>query len=264
MSAMSAEAPHIFSPAYYERLREIEDQHWWSVGMREIAGAIVRPFLPRGPLEILDAGCGTGAMLGWLRGLSGGRPVHGIDLSADAVEHCRRRGEGQVRVGSVLDLPYPDGSFDLVHSGDVLQHLPTADGPARAIEECRRVLKPGGLLLLRTNARPGAGGACGERYQRFDRPTLERILVHAGFECLRLSYVNCLPSLLGEVAAAVRTRRDGPRSDGGLQIRPYSPRLAWLNRAMLSVLRLESWYLGRLGSSLPYGHTLLCVARRPR
>lgn len=262
MSAAPAEEPRIFSPAYYERLREVEDRHWWSIGMREIERALLRPFLPEGPLDVLDAGCGTGAMLAWLRGLSGGRPVHGIDLSEDAVEHCRRRGEGQARLGSVLDLPYPDGSFDLVHSGDVLQHLPTSEGPARALAEFRRVLRPGGLLYVRANARPGAAGACGESYQRFDRGALEAMVARAGLELLRASYVNCLPSLLDEARAALRS---GARlGDEGLRIRPHPPHLGWLNRAMLLVLRLESWYLEHLGRSLPYGHTLACVARRPR
>lgn len=263
MSASPAQAPHIFSPAYYERLRAIEDRHWWPAGMRRVAEAMVRPFLPAGPLATLDAGCGAGSTLGWLRRLSG-EPAHGVDLSSDAIAHCHRRGEPRTVVGSVLDLPYRDGSFDLVHSADVLQHLETAGGPRQALEECRRVLKAGGLLLLRTNARPGASGACGDRYQRFDRHVLVRMLADVRIDCLRLTYANCLPSLAAEVVASLPRRREPEQGDHGLRIAPYPPRLAWLNRAMLLVLRMEAWYVGRLGSSLPYGHTLLCVARRPR
>src|ERR1700732_3397154 len=102
--------PQIFSPAYYDRLFEIEDRHWWSLGMREIEGALLRAYLPSRALDILDSGCGTGAMLTWFEKFSGGRQVVGIDLAPEAVTYCTRRGHTRVELGSVVELPFADAS----------------------------------------------------------------------------------------------------------------------------------------------------------
>lgn len=269
MTSAAAENPRVFSPEYYDRLREIEDRHWWSIGMREIELRLLRRHLPPRPLDILDAGCGTGIMLECLETLAGGRPVTGVDLAPEAIEHCRRRGRGRwnVRLGSVTELPFPEGSFDLVHSGDVLQHLPVDGGPERALAESRRVLRPGGALFVRTNAEPSTAGRKGTDYQRFDTTILRGMVEGAGFAVLRISYVNFLPSLWAELRARRRGREahvhhHGPE-DTGLRIRLYPPHLEWLNRTMLALLRAEAWHLASVGGSLPFGHTQVCLARRP-
>lgn len=254
--------PRIFSAAYYDRLRDVEDRHWWARGMREIEERILRAHRNPGPLDVLDAGCGTGAALVWLRRIAAGGTVSAIDLAPEAVAHCRLRGEHEVREGSVLDLPWPDASFDLVHSADVLQHLPVAGGPARALAEAHRVLRPGGSILVRTNARPSGGLCAGPDYQRFDGPALRRLLEQAGFAVERLTYVNFLPSLLAEARERLRPQR--PAGDHGLRVRPYAPALGWLDRALGAVLAAEARYLARPGRSLPFGHTTIAVARRQR
>src|SRR5205823_5341194 len=146
--------PKIYTHAYYQRLREVEDRHWWSRGMRTIARALLEPFLPPGqPWDILDAGCGTGVTLDWLGRLGiSGRAV-GIDISPHALTFCRSRNQTDLSLASLLDLPFPDGSFDLITCLDVLQHLPLPDGDLRGLQECHRVLKPGGILFVRSNAR---------------------------------------------------------------------------------------------------------------
>jgi SAM-dependent methyltransferase len=266
MTEEGAEHPKVFSPAYYDRLYEIEDRHWWSVGMREIEGAVLRAHLPGGPLDVLDAGCGTGVMLDWLATFAGDRPVRGVDLAPEAIEYCRRRGHGLARLGSVTDLPYDDRSFDLVHSGDVLQHLPVRGGPERAVAESWRVLRPGGHLFVRTNARPRGGGPAGPDYQRFDRARLCHLVEGGGFIVLLASYVNCAPSLATELREWLHPppgRPAGQAQDTGLRIRLDERERGWRSALLLRMLRGEGWMLARLGIRLPFGHTLVCLARRP-
>lgn len=266
MSADGAENPKVFSPAYYDRLYEIEDRHWWSIGMREIEGALLRAHLPPPPLDVLDAGCGTGVMLDWLAAFAGERPLQGIDLAPQAIEYCRRRGHGLARLGSVGELPYGDCSFDLVHSGDVLQHLPVEGGPERAMAESWRVLRPAGHLFVRTNACPSAAGPAGRDYQRFDRVGLCRLVERAGFTVLLASYVNCLPSLVAELREKLcppPKRPAGHAGDPGLRIQLDETGHGWRSALLLRLLRAEGWALATMGPRLPFGHTLVCLARRP-
>jgi SAM-dependent methyltransferase len=257
------EDPRIFSRLYYDRLFQIEDSHWWSIGMREIEGSILRAYLPDRQLDILDAGSGTGVMLTWLERLSRGGKLCGIDLAPDAIAYCKTRGHTQLGLGSVTELPFAEASFDLIHSGDVLQHLPPDSGPRRALSEAWRVLRPSGFLFVRTNSRPGRSKICSAQYQHFDRARVNRLMRAAGFTPIVSSYVNCLPSVVGEAKSLLRrARKSEQHGDQGLAIKLYPPHLSWLNRFMLSEVRCESFILNRIGVRLPFGHTVVCLARR--
>jgi 2-polyprenyl-3-methyl-5-hydroxy-6-metoxy-1,4-benzoquinol methylase len=98
--------------------------------------------------EVLDAGCGTGwgtAVLA--RG--GAARVVGVDVSEIAVKHGQHDlGDlAELRVGDLCALDLPDTSFDLVVCFEAIEHL---DDPSSALDHLRRVLRPGGLLLVST------------------------------------------------------------------------------------------------------------------
>lgn len=109
--------------------------------------------------DVLEIGVGMGAdHLEWAR--SGPRTLTGIDLTQRAVDFTRRRLEihglsSDVRTGDAENLPFPDASFDIVYSWGVLHHSP--DTP-RAIEEVRRVLRPGGRAAVMVYHRPALLG----------------------------------------------------------------------------------------------------------
>jgi SAM-dependent methyltransferase len=100
--------------------------------------------------RVLEVGLGYGTVAELL--VRAGADYHGIDIADGPVAMARARLERvpgaraeQVRQGSALDLPFPDRSFDRVVSIGCLHH--TGD-LARAVSEVRRVLRPGGELLL--------------------------------------------------------------------------------------------------------------------
>lgn len=98
--------------------------------------------------RVLDVGCGAGTDL--VRFARGGAIASGVDLSAAAIELARanvaQQGlEADLREADAAHLPYGDETFDLVFAHGVVQY--SAD-PAGVIEECWRVLKPGGEAIV--------------------------------------------------------------------------------------------------------------------
>lgn len=96
----------------------------------------------------LDVGCGQGAYVARMREL--GFDVSGIDASAGQVRLAARNvgGDGIVTVGSALDIPAADATFDFLYIINVLHHLNSVEDQRRAFAELFRVLKPGGLLFV--------------------------------------------------------------------------------------------------------------------
>jgi ubiquinone/menaquinone biosynthesis C-methylase UbiE len=102
-------------------------------------------------LDLLDVGCGPGTLtVDFARLLSPGRVV-GMDRSEEVLATARRHAvEEGVEVtfesGDVYALGYDDASFDVVHAHQVLQHL---GNPVAALNEMRRVTRPGGIVAVR-------------------------------------------------------------------------------------------------------------------
>jgi SAM-dependent methyltransferase len=137
------------------------------------------------PARLLDHGCGSGVFLE--AALARGYDAVGIDLSPYAVERVRQRGL-PAEVASLEDGWGEAGSFDVVTSWDVLEHVPD---PIRTVSAAHRLLRPGGYLVATT---PDASGIdarlLGRRWYGFTkvpehnyfftRPTFTRLLRVAG------------------------------------------------------------------------------------
>jgi ubiquinone/menaquinone biosynthesis C-methylase UbiE len=96
--------------------------------------------------KVLELGCGTGALAHFLH--TTGTAVIGSDIAKTAIDHARKcYPETEFRTHSAEELPYEDGSFDIVMSFDVLEHLPNVD---QHLREVRRVVKADGYYLLQT------------------------------------------------------------------------------------------------------------------
>lgn len=231
-----------------------EERQWWYAGMRAITQALLDPQLPPGGAgRVLDAGCGTGANLTYLRRYG---PTLGVDISAEALSFCRRRGVPAVR-GSVLDLPFASGAFGLVTSFDVLYHRWVTDDRA-ALRELARVLAPGGLLFVRVPALRILWGAHDEAVlsrHRYTRPELRGLLAGCGLDVLRASYCNSLlfPLLLARRGLDRLSGRQG--SDVGFLPAP-------LEATFRGLLGLEARFV-RV-ASLPLGASVVALARKPR
>lgn len=101
----------------------------------------------RGDEVVLDVGCGWGRYAEALAQLVPGAAYYGADFSAGMLRrHPQRAHTAQA---DVQHLPFPDAAFDVVMANHMLYHVPDI---AQALTECRRVLKPDGVLLAATNS----------------------------------------------------------------------------------------------------------------
>lgn len=117
----------------------------WMGPLYELIGGSVMwlKALPSG--KLLDVGCGDGRFLAQMRAL--GWQVMGVEPDAEAAAIARARFGVDVTCGSLEDAAFPDSTFDAITMKHVIEHVPY---PVQTLEECRRILKPGGRLVVMT------------------------------------------------------------------------------------------------------------------
>jgi ubiquinone/menaquinone biosynthesis C-methylase UbiE len=105
---------------------------------------------------ILDVGCGGGGAVRILAQAASRGKVYGVDYSEDVLPTARRINKAlvkqdhvEIKQGSVSDLPFPDDTFDLATAFETTMFWPS---PVDDLREVRRVLKPGGILLIANEA----------------------------------------------------------------------------------------------------------------
>ena len=243
----------------YDLMFAQEERHWWYVGMRRISAALLERYPPlvegqgSGKLDILDAGCGSGGMTRYLQRF--GR-VTGIDLSPEALRLARTRDLPRLARSSVGALPFLDGSFDVVTSFDVLYHLNVDDDRA-ALADIHRVLRPGGIALIRLPAFDWIRGAHDEvvhTRHRYTRDELSGKLEDAGFRLEHATYANFLLFPLAPVKRYLEMRQ-GTHEATDLWL-PPGP----VNRLLADLLSLEALAAREMG--LPWGLSVFAVGRR--
>jgi SAM-dependent methyltransferase len=242
------------NPEEYEVMFQVEDHHWWYLGMEQITCGLLDTVVGRGRnLRVLDAGCGTGAVMRYLAPY--GRVV-GFDFSAEALRFCTQRGHERLSQASVLQLPFADNEFDLIVSFDVICEIGVDDG--QALREFARVLKPGGRLFLRLPAfrwMRGRHDIAVHVAHRYDRREIKHKLRLAGLAPEKTSYANMF---LFPIAAAKRWSERftaGRQTGSDLTLDPGP-----LNGLLQTILSAEAPLIRSIG--LPFGLTVVALAQK--
>ena len=94
--------------------------------------------------KFLDVGCATGFFINGIKKHSAWE-VHGTDFGESAVRFAREMLHLDVQQGNLVDIHFPDASFDYVHVNNVLEHVLD---PVTLLTECRRIIKPDGVFFL--------------------------------------------------------------------------------------------------------------------
>ena len=240
----------------YEVMYRVEDHHWWYLGMERITRSLLERALPLDgearSLKILDAGCGTGAVMKYLARYG---EVTGFDFSAEALKFSRRRGHSRLIQASVLQMPFAGDTFDVLVSFDVICETGVED--QQALHEFTRVMKPGGIVLLRLPAYRWMRGRHDEAVHVAHRYTRSEVIAKlraAGLSPLHTSYAN---SFLFPIAAVKRwSERFLPQQQGSDLTLSPGP----VNGLLRSILSAELPLIESIG--LPFGLTVAALARK--
>lgn len=246
-------------PEAYEELYRLEGDHWWYQGMRHITERLLGDVLSgQEGLRILDAGCGVG---GNMAALSRYGQVYGFDYSPLALGYAKDSQAGRLALATVEALPFPDDTFDLVTSFDVIYCYEVKDD-RKAISEFGRVTRPGGSVLVRVPALPALRGphdAFVHGARRYTAPELHRKFEQAGLSPVRVTYAN---SVLMPAIFVTRKLQSLAVRLGAKPASDVNPTPAALNRVLTWVLDLEACWIGRK-RNLPFGVSLFILARKP-
>ena len=224
----------------------------WRAG-QERRLALVRQWAQLEGARILDAGCGVGMYTEQFRRFS--PRVTGVEIDLTVARQARSRLPGIV-VAPAEALPFADGSFDVVVSNSTLDHFATRGEIQIALAELRRVLRPGGRLLLTLDnlanpliaLRNAVPFRLLRRLRLLDYPVgatmgprrLRRVLQREGFDVLDTATLLHCPRAL----AVARARRLELAGTAEARAR-FLDRLAWWERfARLPTRYLTGHYIG--------------------
>lgn len=239
----------------YQSLADRETTYFWHVGRREILKeALLRHLKNPTSLSVLDIGCGTGGNIILLKEF--GR-VTGLDFSEEALRWAQGRGFDQLIKADATAIPFPDNTFDLVSALDTLEHIVD---DSKVMEECFRVLKPGGIFLVTVPAYQWLFSQHDEaihHVRRYSMSDLAGKAKSAGFEVLERSHfvVLALPiNLLRKIRDKFFRKIDVQPQIYDIVFPPF------INFMLLSWLRLEKRIMRWL--PLPAGTSIILVCKK--
>lgn len=246
------------NPAEFANIAASEETFWWYRGMRKILDSQLDRFTAGMDIQtVLDAGCGTGANACHLNRRYGWRVI-ALDSNPAAIAFFLRRGLPGV-LGDASLIPLASGSCDAVFCLDVLIHLEPGREPD-ALAEFARVLRPGGLLVLRAaafNWLRSRHSIFIEERQRFTRPQIVGLARSSGLTPLAALYLNGLALPLAFARFRLWEPLFARRPASAVTGLP-----SWLDAILLAGLRAELFLLRR-GIHLPAGQSIFLIARKP-
>ena len=242
--------------SFYKNYFKIEKEHWLMVVRRMIVGDNLRTYLGKKPGEskVLDFGCGSGIFVNELA--KQGYQAHGLDISEEAVKFGTLQGIQNLGVIDSHKIDFEDNTFDAVFTLDVLEHL---EDEKWALDEIRRVLKPGGVAIIMVPAYMFLWGVQDEvahHYRRYTRGSLlKKIREATSLQMVRSSYFNTL-LFLPITGVRLMSRLlgiKGRESDFDIN----SP---FLNKLFFSIFNTERKLLRNV--NFPFGVSVLAVLKK--
>lgn len=237
----------------YQRMRALEQTHWWFAARRRILAAEIGR-LPLSPAaRILEVGCGPGGNLAMLSGFG---TVQGLEPDDESRAHAAERSGLAIHPGLLPDgLPDLGAHFDLVAAFDVVEHV---EDDAGAVATLANLVQPGGYLVTTVPAAPWMWSEHDVQHhhkRRYTLPAYRRLFEAAGLKIRRATHFNTVlfpPIAMARLAKTLTGQRGG--SDDA---EPPEP----LNGLLRGLFASEARLLRHV--DLPFGVSILLIAERP-
>jgi SAM-dependent methyltransferase len=247
-------------------MARVEADHWWYRGLRDALAVVfghLKPALPANP-RVLDAGCGTGENLRFLRERLAPSYLGGFDPSEEALELAREKAPGaDIYPSDICDPEIHAERLDLVTSLDVL-YIPGAERAMSGLRSLVSRLAPHGRLVLNLPAYDwlySEHDVAIHTAERYTRGSVAAILSDLGLSVEVLSYRLCflfplvVLSRLPGLWRARRVSAASARSD------LHSVPGDGVSRILLASLKAENALIAR-GVRLPWGSSIFAVGRK--
>lgn len=241
----------------------IEAKSFWCRTRNRVLRLMFERYADRNrPLEVLEIGCGTGNVLGALRAIPNLR-LTGSEIYLHGLRYARTRLPDVDFIQlDATDIPFQD-RFDIVGAFDVLEHIADDGQVMRAVHDS---LRRGGLFIVTVPQYQWMWSRLDEivhHKRRYGRRELVDKLRAAGFEVV---HVTSFVTTLFPAMAAMRLRHRGrppvtASSDASAAFTTEVDLPVVVNRICDWIMRIDETLL-RAGVSLPFGGSLLVVARR--
>lgn len=237
----------------YSRIEQLEEIHFWYRAMESNIIDLLERF-QMSNISILDAGCGTGGLSQKMMRFGN---VVAMDINPVALKYAKRKKINKVLKGSVEAIPFANNQFDILVSLDVLYHR-KVNNDKLALKEFLRVLKPGGLLVLRVPAFEllrGAHDRMVETRHRYTIGEMRKKLLETGFVINKISYANmllCIPLFIKRYFERINNSR--------ISISDTYLLNDTINKLLFFYLNLENKLLFSL--NLPFGSSVIAIAKK--
>jgi len=239
----------------------LEERSFWCRTRNRVLIHMIRRFIDCSrPLDMLEIGCGTGTVLSALQEIPSLR-LTGSEIYLHGLRYARTRlPDVEFIQLDATDIPFRE-SFDAVGAFDVLEHV---DADELVMRQVYKALRPGGLFIVTVPQYRWMWSQLDEivhHKRRYGRGELLQKMRRAGFDVrYTTSFVTVLFPLMAAVRLRDRSRRSSGNATSDLDAQANLPPV--LNTLFDWIMRVDEVLL-KLRLTLPFGGSLLAVARRP-
>lgn len=233
----------------YRQMYYQESYYWWHQAKR----ALVKKYLPKKKLKIIDIGCGTGKLL---EELSQTSEAWGIDTNKDAILFCQKRGLKKVIHANFPNTQKIHKKFDVAICLDVAEHI---KNDSQLIESIKNLLKKDGILILTVPANKWLYSYWDKilgHKRRYSKQELKSLIITSGFTITKLSFLYSflMPAVvIFRVIKSILFKNRKPSSD-------FIDMPKIFHHILLSISRGEQTLLNYF--DIPFGLSLVCIARK--
>ena len=231
---------------------ESAEYYWWLKGRRDLVYRFIKKVKGK-HLKILDVGCSCGTLVEKLE-KNKSYDVYGIDNSKYAVQKCIEKRLKNVKLGNAVKLPYKNNFFDVVIASDVLEHIKS---DKEALEECKRVLKRHGYLIIGVPAFSSLWSRLDsykEHKRRYDKVNLIKLIESIGMKTSFITYWNFF-SFLPITIIKILMKNEKINYEKRLVPKP-------VNELLLLLLKIENILIINYGIKLPFGISILTILKK--
>lgn len=245
--------------AYYKEYYLLERENWWFVARKEILRDLLRRFLPENKkLRILNVGAAFGATTIMLQEFG---DVTSVEYSKECCDFVNETLHLDFIHGSITELPFADGEYDLTCAFDVVEHV---EEDKLAIQELHRVCKPGGFIFTTVPAFKSLWSehdVINEHVRRYTMknylPLYDKAVCKIKFKSYFNFFLFFPVAIYRLVSSLVKgnKKNTSPRSDHN-KIKDN-----FITNMLYRIFKSENWFL-RKGISFPVGISIMVISQK--